>query len=251
MFDINKYEPVAIIKDGKHKGDIIGLDRNPNPDKEYFGDEIFIKDGTLEPLINTDTRSSIYICGPAGAGKSTMSANYIKIFNKLFPNKKVYMFSRTDYKDDPAFKGVVMKQIDINEDLVNNPIDPVKYFPQGSMVVFDDIGTIHNDKVRTEINKLIMDILETCRKQNIYIIITSHLILPNDRKLSRVIMNELNELVIFPRGGNVQQMTYALKTYFGLAAPIINKILHTNSRWICLHRNYPLFAVYERGCYII
>jgi len=122
---------------------------------------------------------------------------------------------------------------------------------QDSLILFDDTNTVQADKVRKSIGKLINDILEVGRKLNITIVLTNHLVIPNERKESRVIMNEIQSLTVFPKSGSSQQIMYALKTYFGLNKDQIQEILELPSRSVTIYKSYPQYVVYEKGCYIL
>ncbi len=61
-------------------------------------------DGFLEPLCNPYARQAPFVVGMAGAGKSVWSGQYVRSYNRCFPENKVYLLSPHD--DDPAFAGI-------------------------------------------------------------------------------------------------------------------------------------------------
>jgi hypothetical protein len=206
-------------------------------------------DGCMIPILNTRERSVEYIAGPSGSGKSTVAAKMIRVFHKLKPNSPIFVFSRAEYKDDPALKDIPMNQVKLDE-LKGFTLDITKDIPHGSMVLFDDTNTIQDNSILKIVNSIMEDIMEVGRKLGLYIIITSHLIIPNNRKQARTILNECQYLTIFPKSGNAQQISYALKTYFGFGKKDIEKIMNTNSRWVRISKNYPQYIMSDKMCYI-
>lgn len=257
MISLKSGKPVAIVKDGKYKGELVRIETNEAkiiPDKK----SITIQDGTLSIVPDINTREILYIAGPSGSGKSTLASSYIENYRALYPENDVYIFSRVGSdscidklnKFGPDGKGGkeikitrvplddMIKDIDIATDLKN------------SLVLFDDCDTLQDKKIKDALSKIKNDILETGRHYNIYCVITSHLINSNEKKDTRVILNECHSLCIFPKCGSTYQIIYALKTYFGLNKKQIEKILNLPSRWVMLNKSYPQYVLYDKGCYI-
>lgn len=248
MLNTQAGRPIGIIDDGDNDGKIISIDEN----RTDGYDEIFMhEDSYLRPLMNFKERGVYYVAGPSGSGKSTYAINLIKDYLIMFPKTDFYLFSRTDYHNDPVFKGMKIKQIKIDESLLTHPIDIEKELDNRSILFFDDCGTIQNNKLKLYIEGLMSDVMEVGRKLNISIVITNHLILPNDKKFSRTVLNETQYLTIFPKSGSSQQIKYALKTYFGLNNTQINKILQLDSRWVTIIKGYPMTVIYQKGVYIL
>lgn len=250
MLNVEDGKPIAMIATGKNKGEIIYLS-NDEDDHERGYEKINLKRDKIIPLLDTDQRQTGYVAGPSGSGKSTYAATLAGTYKKIFPKRDIYMFSRTDVKNDPAYAKVKPLQIKIDEDLIDNPIDIERDVKPGSLIIFDDCGTIRDEKIKKAVNHLIIDILEVGRKLDIWIIITSHLVNPTDRKLGRVIMNELQFFTFFPRSGSAYQINYCLKNYFGMSKKQIDKIFTLPSRWVTVLRNYPMTVLHEHGAYIL
>ncbi len=254
MFSINDGKPMAKIVGGEYNGEILYLraesDESESDESEDLGTAVEF-DGKLVPLLDVNQRSVVYIAGPSGSGKTTYALNLVKNYKKIFPNKDFYLFSRTDYKDDPAYSGMKIQQVKLDENLLENPINIEKELRGGSILLFDDCNTIQDDKIKKQIDKLMADIMEVGRRMDITIIITNHLVIPNERKIARTILNEAQILTVFPKSGSSQQITYALKTYFGLTKKQINEILSLPSRWVTIYKNYPMCVMYETGIFIL
>jgi hypothetical protein len=247
---LNYTTGVQIAKVYGLKGDKTGkqlyLNANNNDDRQPI-----IQNVRVEPRLNPFERTVSYIAGPSGSGKTSYALNIIKPYLELYPDKPFFLFSRTDYKDDPAYKGLKPLQIPINESIITHPIDITKELVGGSIVFFDDCNTIHDDKMRKSIEKLIADILEVGRKLDITIVITSHLVIPNEKKMARTILNEMQSLTVFPKSGSSQQIRYCLKQYYGTTNNQIDKILGLKSRWVTISKSYPNYVLYDGGCFIL
>jgi hypothetical protein len=230
-------------------------DSGSEPEEEnptVLGREYTPRGGKLIPLPNFDERFVEYISGPSGSGKSTLASQIGQQFKNMYPHKPIYIFSRTESDKDPAFKNLNPIQIEIDESLIDNPLDITKEVTEGGcLMIFDDCNTIHNDKIKKEIDKLMSDAMEVGRKLNCNIIITNHLVVPNEKKFARTMLNEMNMLTIFPKSGSAQQIKYALKTYYGLNNKQIEKILASPGRWVRISKNYPQYVLHEQGAYIL
>jgi energy-coupling factor transporter ATP-binding protein EcfA2 len=271
MLSANRGRPIAKVKGGEFSGNIIHVVdphskcckhcgkkcyRNPCCEEcsqmdESLTKEINVGSGKVISLPNLKERDVIYIAGPSGSGKTTQARELINLYQKFYPEKEFYIFSRTDAKNDPAMAGVRGFQIDVDERLIDEPIDIENDFAGGSIILFDDCNTIQNDKLKKVIDGLMADIMEVGRKLDITIIITNHLVIPNERKVARTIMNEMKTLTIFPQSGSAQQITYVLKQYFGLSKNQIQKILALPSRWVTIHKSFPQCVLHEKGAYIL
>ncbi len=195
-----------------------------------------VVDGVFQPLLNTKTSRVNYAAGPSGSGKSTWVGKAIKEFLKDHPSTPLFLFSRVD--EDSAFDGLPFTKILLNQELIENPLN-VEELPDNCLCVFDDIDTINNDKLLKSVYNLMGQVMEVGRHKNIEIFITCHLILGNNRKMSRTIMNELSTFTFFPKACSPAHSEYALVTYMGCTKKQVKKILDTESRWVTLFKHYP------------
>jgi len=249
MLGLESGEPIALIKGGVNNSRIICID-----DKKKDGhDELELADADSElvPMMNCKERGIYYIAGPSGSGKSTYAANLMKFYKIIYPKSEIYLFSRTNYKNDPAFKGMSINQVKLNEDLLEDKIDIEKEIPKKSILFFDDCNTLQNGNMKKYMECLMSDVMEVGRKLELNIIITNHLIIPNDRNFARTIMNELQYLTVFPRSGSTYQITYVLKNYFGLSKRQISRITQLDTRWVTIKKSYPMAVMYEKGVFTL
>jgi hypothetical protein len=255
MLSLQEGEPIAIIESGKYKGELIGLvkdeENSEDSSEELCGTrEIYLKKDTLSPVLSANERQVGYIAGPSGSGKSFYASKLIKMFKKMFPKKDIYLFSRTDYKDDPAYKKLKPIQIELDESLIDDPID-ITEIQGGSLIIFDDCNTIPDTRIKKVVDALICDIMEVGRKLGIWIILTNHLVNPNEKKFARTVMNEMQSFTFFPKSGSAYQIKYCLKNYFGMSKEQIEKIMRLKSRWVTVLKNYPQCVLYKHGVYLI
>jgi len=251
-------KPIARLDLGNKKVEILSI-VDPDDPKYKSKGQVFTRypeKGVLAkplvPLPDPNSRFVSYIAGPAGSGKSTYASSLATQFRKIHPDKKIFIFSRTEADKDPAYEKLKPIQIDIDEDLLLNPIDITKEMSEnGCLIIFDDCETIHNEKLKREIQKLIMDGLEIGRKLNLNMIITNHLILPNNKAFGRVLLNEIQSLTVFPKSGSAKQIKYALNEYFGLDNKQLKELFTLNSRWVTVSKTFPQYVLHARGAYIL
>ena len=250
-FDDNG-KAIAIVEGGEYDGEIISINDN-NKKKRLDPSDInakflVIDEGKMIPLPSMETRQVIYVAGPSGSGKSTYSSMQAQQYRKMNPKNAIYLFSRVD--NDVVFDGKFnppIIRIKIDNSLLTHPIDITKQIKSGCLIIFDDIDTIQDEKLKKAVIKLENDILEIGRHQDIYIICCSHLINGNDKKLSRTMLNEAHTLTFFPKSGSTYQINYCLKNYMGLGKKQIDYILGINSRWVTLGKSCPQYMIWENG----
>lgn len=251
MFNYKSGIPIA-INDLNDKTLYISTDDNKRRMRKDFkegkiknkGEQyIEIEKGNFIPLCDFDERDVIYICGPSGVGKTTLATTIMKEWKEEFPKGEIYVFSRTNIKNDPAFKGMKINQIIIDETLLDDPIDIETEITGNTLILFDDITTIQDKELKNSVESILADVMEVGRKLKIYVLATSHLIIPNEKKLARTLLNEAKKLVVFPQSGNVQQIRYALKTYYGFSNKQIDEFMKTDSRWLIFSKNHPQYVL--------
>lgn len=245
-------KPIAKVEVGPKKFEILGV---IDPDNDKFKKNIktfkTYQTKSLQPIPDPSNRFVAYVAGPSGSGKSTYVAELAMQYKKLFPNNKIFIFSRTEAIEDPAYKKLKPEQIEINDDLLENPIDITKEIgPEGALVIFDDTETINDVLLKNEIQKLIMDILEVGRKLKINCIVTNHLIIPTKKNFARTVLNEAQTITLFPKSG-CAGMDYVLDKYFGINKKQIKNIRELPSRWVTISKTYPMFVLHKGGAFIL
>lgn len=208
--------------------------------------EIRTVDGSIQLLPNITTRDTNYVAGKSGSGKSTWISKYLEQYQKMYPDNKIYLFSRLD--EDDVLDQYKPIRIELNDELITDPIDPTEELAN-SLCIFDDTDTIKDKKIKTAINDLKNDLLEIGRHDNIFVCIVSHLI--NNYKETRTILNESMYITFFPSAGSPHGIKYMLKNNMGLDNKQIERIMGLPSRWVTIRNSCPLAVIYEKGIYLL
>ena len=190
-------------------------------------------------------RSTIYISGASGSGKSYLLNNIIKEYKQHYPNNTVYYITKNDWKADRSLEPKSMYRfVDVNKFIqyYSNEkhieeflLDKNKKY-YNSFFVFDDIGALEKiSKTHADTLQLIIDIiLENKRKAGISIAILSHV--PSNYKKTALLIREMKQYIFFP--GNVQARSdRILNTYLGLSKAEIEKMISVDSqisKWVCI-----------------
>lgn len=207
----------------------------------------------LKPLVNDNKREVLYIAGPQGSGKSHYASEYLKEFKKIFPKKKIYMFSGID--NDENFKGINgIKKMDMDdEEMLDDPID-VKKELVNSLVIFDDIDRSNNPEITNYLHELRNDILKNGRDQSgkdkdIYCLSTNHQVTDGPR--TRDLLNESTSITIFPQSGSRFGIERVLKHYLGMGKKEVDQVMNIPSRWVTIYKNYPQYLLHEKGAMML
>lgn len=218
--------------------------------------EIKLMDGTMEAmpqLFKKGFRDCIYICGCSGSGKSTWISNYAENFQSMYPKSPIFFISAKNVKDDEAYEGIKIKQLDIDVEQLEEIVDEgsaYKYFEgkPNSLVIFDDAEAL-SKKQQELVDNILHSILQIGRSKNINCIISKHVL--NNGQKSKVIFNECNKIVVFPNGISRYQLNYTMKQYLGFDKEQINKTLNLKSRWILINNHLPRYILSEHNLFLI
>lgn len=188
----------------------------------------------------------IYVPAPSGSGKSTFIGMYLKELRKKHPKRKIFIFSRVA-EDKPldAFKNTF--RIPLKRSAFEKEPLEVENF-KDSIMIFDDIDTILDKPLVKYIRNFRDDVLEVGRHFDITIISTSHII--TNFLATRTLINEANAIVLFPKGSSFYAVSNFLERYMGFSKKQIRKVEKLKTRWIWFWKEYPKYAIYERGAFI-
>lgn len=216
-------------------------------------------DGIIQMIPNIDGSERLYVAGPTGSGKSYFISKYIEQFTKLFKDAPIYLFS--DQDSDEVLDKFSPIRVKINESLLENPIKPEElsvpkiknptkpedYDPV--LVIFDDTDSIEDKKISVAVSLFRDTLLKRGRHFNLYTICSSHQI--TDYKNTRIILNEVSMITVFPKSGSTNGINRVLGTYCGLNSSQIKRIFDLPSRWVSIFKNYPMYVMYEKGIYLL
>jgi hypothetical protein len=236
----NKLRMVAKIQGGKYNNKIISLDpKIENKDNLDF-DGLTIQNNCYFQMMPDKTleRQIIYITGVSGSGKSTFTRKFVKEYKKMFKENEVYLFSCLT--NDESLDEVKPKRFRIEDDLVTDPIKPEEL--SNSLVIFDDVDTIANKKIKEAVYQLLNEILQIGRHHKISAIITNHL--PTNFNWTRIILNESHIVVYFPSFAT-NKVKYLLENYVDLEKKDIRRFKRINSRWVAVFKHAPRIFLSE------
>lgn len=261
MFSFKKSShPVAIIR-SKNKaleGKVMYIhDNGPHssklPDTPDMFDTIQLPTGSFfEHFPNVENRDIHLITGASGSGKSYLAGAYARNFRDLFKSEpeEIILFKPTT-QEDIAFKKLKMVQVKLDDSLLSDPItiEDLESKNKPVLVIFDDCESITNKKIRENVKALQDSILMAGRKLEIYCIIINHLM--TNYSETRVVLNELSCITLFPHSCSYDGAKYVLTKYMGLNKPQIEHLMSLPTRWCTVYRNFPRFVLYADGAYML
>jgi len=260
--DANKYKTeLASLKPGERTKMIVRLsaarDKGLEPDQligetaigkqlysRILADQKASKDINLEsghfellPSCDPKKRDVFYIAGASGSGKSYIAKGIAEYYQKLFPNRHVYLISKLDA--DPGTLDKMKKpckRISV-QSLVDSP--PTLEEFKDCMVIADDWDTF-GGKEEKAVLSFIEDVAIMGRHSNTSILILSHYL--TNFKKSRLMLLEATHFVLYPMSTSAHALNYLLKNYIGLDKDDVRD-LRKLGRWICIKKTFPQYLV--------
>lgn len=216
-----------------------------------------IDDGTFIPMpleYKKGIRDVIFVCAASGSGKSYWISNYAREFNKINPKAPIYFISSKKLVDEECYDDVDnIKQVSLDIDMLYDITDEsnsYEYFTNknGSLVIFDDAEALNKETQRL-VDNIMDSILQIGRSKNINCIISRHIL--NAGIKTKVILNEINKLVVFPNGISHYNLEYCLKNYLGFDKQQIRKLYNLKSRYVLIHTHTPRYMIGEHDIVLI
>lgn len=214
-------------------------------------------------------RTTMYVAGRSGSGKSFWSAGVIQRYKKLWPSHTVWGICKTKMADDPAYAGLDVKQLPLAKlreyaakqkakatrngggasggGADGEIIDIREAFgSDGCLIIFDDWDSFEKED-KAFVLAVIKDVQNLGRKLRISCIVTSHLL--TNYMETRGIISEAEYVTVFPQHTMPQQLTY-LCAKLGLPKDVIAS-LRKKGRWAMLHNAAPLYLLSENECELL
>lgn len=202
---------------------------------------------TLLPTADKAKRDVWFIAGPSGAGKSYIAKTLAEKYRKQFPDRPIYLVSKLPSDETlDSMKGGKPIRINVQK-LVDSPIKELEPL-RDSLVLFDDYDT-YTAPFDKAVFKLIDDIATMGRHTNTSMLCMSHYL--TNYKKTRLLLTEATHYVIYPNTTGRQALSYFLKTYVGMDDDEISELKRMGSRWICIHKNYPMWLVSEHSAKLL
>jgi energy-coupling factor transporter ATP-binding protein EcfA2 len=199
------------------------------------------------PSVDENHRSCIFVTGPSGCGKSTFCSNYRDLYMKIYPDRKVYIFSKLKKDkslDDDNERIKRFTPDDFTDDDVD--VDYEQFGP--SLLIFDDIQQIEDKKIKNKFLTLQNQVLELGRHLYMECLLTGHVV--NNYRDTIIPLNESKFVIVYPNSG-FQKIKNYLSRNVGLSNKEISNIKKLNSRWVAVHQRYPTFIVSAKKMYIV
>lgn len=284
MFSTESGTPIAKVLGGKYDGEIIYLSKNKKNNaccdkcSKYCYDEpccggcnmcafnesssddeneknyggcsecLHITDGFFEDF-GIENRVK-FIAGASGVGKTSYAADYVKKYLKVYPDSDFIVMSIL--KEDPAIDKLDPIRINIDEEFLEEPpINIEEEIKPNSIILFDDVDNISDNKIQKAVNDFKRKIMEIGRHYNLQIIYICHLPNPNESTSRKITLNEMNTFTIFPQAGKIKQIKYVLKNYINFDDEQIDYILKLKSRWVTVFVNHPQVILSERKIILV
>ena len=198
----------------------------------------------LVPNCKKEWRKSLYTAGASGSGKSEFTASWARSYAGLFPHSKIYGVSHTKFADDPAYKGLQVRQLPVEFfDTSGSPPFTVEHLkePEGNLVIFDDVDSFEGEAKKAVFHAIQL-ILNLGRKLNISIIITNHLL--QNYSETRGILHGVEWLVVFPHNTQKHELTYFLDKV-GVDKQTAHGLRAASQSWLAVHQIKPTCIISE------
>lgn len=247
--------PICEIKlnDSKKKGTLISLasPEETNEVRHGFG-EYSLQNSRgenyhMEVAVNTNTeRQIIYIAGASGSGKSFWARRYMEAYKKAYPKRQIFVFSALN-EDSSIDKIPDLQRINLTDAILQDEIPSSEF--TDSLVLFDDVDTIQNTKLRKKVMDIQADILQTGRHHNVSAIITNHV--ATNGKETRLILAEAHIITFFPSMMPSRMLKYLLENYMGLDRDQIKKVKNLLGRSVSYVKGFPRCLVSEKEVFVL
>jgi hypothetical protein len=200
----------------------------------------------LIPDKNPEKRNVYYIAGASGSGKSHIAKGLAEKYQKQFPHRDVYLISKL--QEDATLDSMKKPPIRLKLDkILANPMKDLEPF-RDCMIIFDDYDSFtkpYDKLVETMMN----DIATMGRHTNTTMLALTHYL--SNYKKTRLMLTEATHFVLYPQSTGLQALTYLLKTYIGMDKKDIQKLRSSSTRWVCIHKNFPMYAITENMAWLI
>lgn len=218
----------------------------------------------LTPLMPKDMkdgryRSTLFVAGESGSGKTFLCKNYILLYSELYPKNKIYFISQQHLDEDESLKEVrgYMNQISI-DDIMNeeSPVTWESFKEKPCLVFFDDYDGFDKHKIKRGskspfecVKSLIDNLLNNTRKFGVSVIVSSHDLY--GAKKHETVLKECEYFCLFPEGILFDNLMYFCNKKLGLNKETVTRIKQDRSRWCIIRRKVPMVLISEFGAEIL
>ena len=257
MKPVERTKALVKIEEAIHKNlDVSSLIGEPDSVKDLY--EQIRKDQTASTKVQLDDEGQFelvpspdpkkrevwYISGASGSGKSYIAKGLAHYYHKLFPSRGIYLVSKLE-KDDTLDALKFLKRVNIQSLVEDYP--ELEEFKE-CMVIFDDYDTLTGDAEKV-VRKLIDDLAVMGRHQTCTMLCLSHY--STNYSKTRLLLNELTHLVVYPLSTSYHTLKYILKNYIGVDEEDIKRHRKLGSRWLCYSKGFPQYLVAQKDAEIL
>jgi hypothetical protein len=201
--------------------------------------DVVLESGAFEllPCPDPKKREVWYIAGASGSGKSYIAKGLGEYYQKLFPDRSVYLVSKLEEDSGTLDKmKPAAKRINIQTLIDDYPdLDEFK----NCMIIFDDYDTFTGPAEKV-VHKLIDDLATMGRHTNTTMLCLSHYL--TNYKKTRLLLNEATHLVLYPMATSHHALSYLLKTHVGMTKDDVRD-LKKMGRWVMVAKQYPQYLI--------
>ena len=241
----NLGESIALIETANAKNKIVYLkEGNSTKSFECENNEKCL----LIPNVSKE-RQVIYCSGMSGSGKSYYIMQYSKQYQKMYPKNDVILFSGLDSDEGCLDKIKDLKRFNIYaDDFLDEDFQSENF--KDSLVIFDDLESINNKSIFNKVMQIQATLLTTGRHSRTSVAVSNHSVA--NGRVTKLILNESNVIVIFKSGLGNRVLKYILDQYLGLDKEQIKKIKRLKGRSVSIIKSiFPMVVLYEQGGYIL
>lgn len=208
---------------------------------------IRLNSGKFEPLLDHTRYERYYVAGASGSGKT------------YYSTKLVEQYLKKHKKQDNDFvmvSGVAPSEK--LEELMPNMVDPSDVYNEGlsedairdSIVMFDDVLSIPEKRVKNAVLGSINHMIETNRHTRTTVIVINHLL--SSAHETRKLLNEATTIVFFPKASAKHSIVNYLKAYEHMDSDMIRRIVNLPTRAVSLYKGIDNpYILYDKGAFLL
>jgi hypothetical protein len=201
----------------------------------------------LLPSKEPEKREIWYIAGASGSGKSYIAKGLAEKYNKQFPERDMYLVSKLNEDSTlDSIKGKKLVRLNVAK-LIDEPLKDLEPL-RDCLIIFDDYDAF-TGKEGKAVQQLIDDIATMGRHTGTTMLCLTHYL--SNYKKTRLLLTEASHFVLYPQSTGAHALSYLLKTYLGMSPEEVSRLRKGGSRWVCIHKNMPIYAITETEAWLM
>jgi type II secretory pathway predicted ATPase ExeA len=198
----------------------------------------------LIPTLDENNRDVIRVAGQSGSGKSYWVKKFAENYQKIWPDRNVYLISQLE--EDATLDSMKNPPKRISIQSLMDDFPHIDEFTK-CCVIFDDI-----DSLESKLLKVVLRLIDTLaiqgrHTQTTLCVISHHL---TDYSRSRLLLNECQYMVLYPMATAQKALSYVCTNYGGLSNDDI-KDLKKLGRWVVIYKNFPPLVISAHKAYLL